>query len=189
VFRDDPTELSREVLEPLVMQGLTLAEIGTRLGRPPQTVRRAIARAGLPQPIEVRRRLIEEALAAGIQTVTRECSRHGPTDFAIVGSERRLRCKRCRSEAVARRRMKVKLILVEEAGGRCVICGYKRCIHALEFHHRDPAKKEFGLAHRGITRAIAEVRREAAKCVLLCSNCHVEVERGVTRLPPAVAPP
>ena len=80
------------------------------------------------------------------------------------------------------------ILEVEEAGGACVICGYKRCVHALEFHHRDPSQKSFGLAHRGVTRSIAEVRREAKKCVLLCATCHVEVERGVTRLPEAIDP-
>jgi hypothetical protein len=59
-------------------------------------------------------------------------------------------------------------------------------VHALEFHHLDPSEKDFGLAQRGITRAIADVRREAQKCVLLCANCHVEVERGLTRLPDAI---
>jgi hypothetical protein len=37
---------------------------------------------------------------------------------------------------------------------------------------------------RGITRAIDAVRAEAAKCVLLCSNCHAEVEAGFTEVPP-----
>lgn len=175
--------LARELLEPLVEQGLTLGEIGRRVGRPPESVRRAITRLGLEQPIEVRRRLIDEALLAGRTTVVRECRRHGPCEFAIVGSERRLRCKLCRAEAVARRRRKVKRILVDEAGGRCEVCGYGRCLNALEFHHRDPSGKQFGIAMRGITRALEEVRREAGKCSLLCANCHAEVEAGVTTLP------
>jgi 5-methylcytosine-specific restriction endonuclease McrA len=181
-------DLSRSMLEPLVLEGLTLAEIGHRVDRSPETVRRTIVRLGLPQPIEIRRRIVEDALSSGTRTLTRECFRHGVTDFAIVGSEQRLRCKKCRSEAVARRRRKVKETLVEEAGGKCVICGYDKSVFALEFHHRDPSQKSFGLAHRGITRSIAEVRREAEKCVLLCANCHAEVERGVTRLPEVIDP-
>jgi hypothetical protein len=53
---------------------------------------------------------------------------------------------------------------------------------ALQFHHLNPQEKEFGLAVSGRTRAIAELRREAEKCVLLCANCHVEVERGIASL-------
>jgi hypothetical protein len=31
----------------------------------------------------------------------------------------------------------------------------------------------------GATRSLERNRREAAKCVLLCSNCHAEVEAGL----------
>lgn len=120
---------------------------------------------------------------AGVRVIDGRCHVHGETKLAVVGRKRRrLHCKLCRSEAVARRRRKVKRILVEERGGRCEVCGHDRCIGALHFHHRDPATKCFGLAERGMTRSLAELRREAAKCALLCSNCHAEVEAGLTVL-------
>jgi hypothetical protein len=84
---------------------------------------------------------------------------------------------------VARRRQKVKRLLVEEAGGRCELCGYDTCVRALEFHHRDPANKAFGIAMAGITRSIDKLRAEAEKCILLCSNCHAQVEAGITEVP------
>lgn len=34
-----------------------------------------------------------------------------------------------------------------------------------------------------MTRSIERAREEAAKCVLLCANCHAEVEAGVRSLP------
>jgi hypothetical protein len=39
------------------------------------------------------------------------------------------------------------------------------------------------LANRGLTLSIDVLRAEAAKCVLLCSNCHAEVEGGLVDLP------
>jgi hypothetical protein len=78
----------------------------------------------------------------------------------------------------------MKEMLVSEAGGACVICGYSRCLAALEFHHLDRTAKRFAVAARGVTRSLAEAREEASKCVLLCSNCHAEVEAGVSSLPP-----
>jgi hypothetical protein len=162
-------EVTRSELEPLVMAGLRLATIAGELGVPEASVRGWIVRLGLPQPIEVRRAQVAAALRDGAKEVIRTCRRHGETEFALVGSEKRPRCKLCRSEAVARRRRRVKQILVDEAGGECVLCGYSRCLNALEFHHRDPTAKEFGVAMRGITRAIDTVRAEAAKCVLFCS--------------------
>ena len=106
----------------------------------------------------------------------RECSRHGLTAF----KRRELggyRCLKCRAEAVTRHRRKVKRILVEEAGGACQICGYERCIEALEFHRLEPEEKRFALSMR--TRSLVSLRAEAAKCVLLCANCHMEVEVGM----------
>jgi 5-methylcytosine-specific restriction endonuclease McrA len=104
------------------------------------------------------------------------------TEFVLEGSGY-YRCAKCRRERVARWRRNAKETLVAELGGRCAICGYDRYVGALEFHHRDPSEKRFGLSVRGITRSIATLREEASKCVLLCSNCHAEVEAGLTRYP------
>jgi 5-methylcytosine-specific restriction endonuclease McrA len=76
----------------------------------------------------------------------------------------------------------VKRILVGEAGGCCAICGYVGCVAALQFHHRNPSTKLFSLATEGATRSLAKARAEAKKCVLLCANCHAEVEAGYRRL-------
>ena len=65
-----------------------------------------------------------------------------------------------------------------EAGGECALCGYSHCPAALEFHHLDPATKEFSVSQRGVTRSFERALAEARKCVLLCANCHAEVEGG-----------
>jgi hypothetical protein len=75
-------------------------------------------------------------------------------------------------------------MLVDEAGGRCRLCGYSRSYAALVFHHVDPAGKSFGLGQRGHSRPLARSREEAQKCLLLCANCHAEVEAGVATLSP-----
>jgi hypothetical protein len=64
-----------------------------------------------------------------------------------------------------------------------VICGYDSHPRALEFHHVDPRAKAFALSQRGVTLSLASMRSEARKCVLVCSNCHAEVEAGVVTLP------
>lgn len=180
--------LGRSELEALVEEGATLREMAVRLDRSPSTVRHWLDKHGLTTKSRRGRRPpateaeIERALENGTRTLRVRCARHGETDFSIVGARRRLHCKKCRSEAVARRRRKVKAILVEEAGGECMLCGYHRCQAALEFHHRDPKLKSFGLAQRGITLGIDAVRLEASKCTLLCANCHAEVEAGFSTL-------
>jgi hypothetical protein len=119
----------------------------------------------------------------------KRCKRHGLTEFAHYRSGRgrfRWCCKRCVGEAVTRRKQKVKRILVAEAGGRCAVCGYEGCIINLSFHHVDPSQKEFAIS-MGMGRSIAAFREEAKKCVLVCANCHGEIEAGLIKSPPAGA--
>jgi hypothetical protein len=119
----------------------------------------------------------------------RECTQHGQTEFAYYsagGDRRRWRCKRCVGEAVTRRKQRVKRELVEWAGGCCTVCGYDRCIINLGFHHVDPSQKSFAL-DMGTTKSIAAYLEEIEKCVLVCANCHGEIEMGLIPSPPAGA--
>ena len=72
----------------------------------------------------------------------------------------------------------VKAADVEARGGRCERCGFKKQQAALEFHHLDPAIKEFGLSENGIVRSVERRAAEIEKCVLLCANCHCEVHEA-----------
>jgi 5-methylcytosine-specific restriction endonuclease McrA len=111
------------------------------------------------------------------------CARPGETGFVIDGRGY-YRCRKCRAESVSRRRRKMKEILVSEAGGACSACGYSGSRRALHFHHLDPAQKRFELNAKGVALALDTLRAEARKCVLLCSNCHAEVEERGTGPPP-----
>jgi hypothetical protein len=81
-----------------------------------------------------------------------------------------------------RRRARIRATLIAEAGGRCALCGYDGHPAALQFHHLDRATKAFNIRDGG-TRSLARTREEASKCVLLCANCHAQVEAGVADLP------
>ena len=65
---------------------------------------------------------------------------------------------------------------VEYMGGECLICGYNRCLRALSFHHLDPRKKDFRISAR--CASWESIVQELNKCILLCSNCHMEVHDG-----------
>lgn len=71
---------------------------------------------------------------------------------------------------------KLKAILVAHKGGKCERCGYQRCEGALQFHHIDPTKKEFGVGsiNFGGFFDMNELIKETDKCILLCANCHAE---------------
>jgi transposase len=177
--------IERERLEELVAQGMSIAEMAEELGRGKSTVRHWLGRYGLQTTGSrgrSRRKPAEAAREAGKLTTTLECERHGSTEFILEGRGY-YRCKRCRSEAVSEHRRKVKGTLVAEAGGGCVLCGYNRSGRALAFHHLDPSQKQLPVSWNGVTVAIDTVRAEARKCVLLCSNCHAEVEDGAISVP------
>jgi hypothetical protein len=70
-------------------------------------------------------------------------------------------------------------------GGACQLCGYDRCLWALDLHHLDPASKDFDISSAS-TRRWAVTVQELRKCVLLCRNCHQEVHSGMVGPP---APP
>jgi hypothetical protein len=61
-------------------------------------------------------------------------------------------------EAVKRRRAKIRQMAVEYKGNSCQICGYNRCIEALEFHHLDPSQKDFGISAKGYARSWEKVK-------------------------------
>jgi hypothetical protein len=119
----------------------------------------------------------------------RHCRHHGLVTFHLCSQGKRgyrWRCKRCAGEEVTRRLQKVKRILVEGAGGCCAVCGYDRCIVNLHFHHVDPMTKSFALSVAS-GKGLGKLRAEAKKCVLVCANCHGEIESGAISSPPAGA--
>lgn len=174
--------IERERLEELIAAGAAIAEIADEVGLGKATVRYWLRQYGLRTEGSRRIRQGRDARAAGLLTIVRTCPRHGQSDFVIEGRGY-YRCKQCRQEQVARKRRALKATLVTEAGGCCQLCGYDRCAAALEFHHLDPMQKRIGISAGGLSLSIRVLRAETAKCVLLCSNCHAEVESGVRAIP------
>jgi transposase-like protein len=179
--------IERELLAEVVACELSIREMADVFGLSPTTVRHWLRRHALETPRMTRERLGKAALAAGLRTAEIPCPRHGMTRH--VRRKEGFRCARCRVEHVADKRRRIKRQLVLEAGGRCELCGYDRCVSALQFHHLDRATKRFALSQEGVSRSIAEARDEAAKCILLCANCHAEVEGGFVQLPLRSADP
>jgi hypothetical protein len=61
--------------------------------------------------------------------------------------------------------------LVQYKGGKCMDCGgvFPDCVY--DFEHRDPFDKSFNIGQK-LHRPMEELKSEADKCDLLCSNCH-----------------
>lgn len=124
-------------------------------------------------------------------------------DFSWRSKARNIRhprCKVCHRESVRRHYNKNVPYYVAKAKRRrpkekaqrdaivarmklsCAHCGIDNPI-VLEFHHLDPSKKEKAIA----VIAISKIKVEAAKCIILCANCH-RIEHWNIRNAPVAQP-
>jgi hypothetical protein len=77
-----------------------------------------------------------------------------------------------------------KLKIIEAMGGKCVCCGYHKSTFALSLHHIDPNEKDISFNRiRANPIAWKKIVVELRKCVLVCSNCHMEIHEGITNIP------
>lgn len=83
-------------------------------------------------------------------------------------------CKKCSNENTYSILKKHKLTLIQEFGGKCCKCGYNKNTSALEFHHTNPEHKDFNISNTKTTN-INKLRKEVEKCILVCANCHREI--------------
>lgn len=86
-------------------------------------------------------------------------------------------CYECMPEGTQLKRSDFVAKLKIKEGGKCLRCGYNKCLSALEFHHKDPSKKDFGISDDSIK--LKEAVEEIKKCILICSNCHRELHAGL----------
>jgi 5-methylcytosine-specific restriction endonuclease McrA len=175
--RVDPDQL-RAMIE----QGASIHGAAEKLGVSYSTARHWVRRLGLETRRMNRLRESQQARDNGDNRARLTCPSHGETWF-FKSPSGPFRCGKCRSDAVSRYRRRVKERLIERAGGACQLCGYDANTRALQFHHVAPGSKTFTISRHGVTRSYTEVEAEADKCVLLCANCHAEVEAGVAEIP------
>ena len=86
------------------------------------------------------------------------------------------------SKATNKRRIRLKIKMVEYKGGKCQFCGYSRCLAALDFHHLNPSVKSFNLSMDNLFKSWNVILSEVDKCALVCTNCHREIHAGLIKL-------
>ncbi len=95
-------------------------------------------------------------------------------------ASRRTCCYNCMPDGVQLHRGDFLAQIKKIRGGKCIRCGYDKCIKALEFHHINPKEKEFTISNDCFK--LAEAIKESKKCILMCSNCHKEFHDGLWTL-------
>ena len=71
------------------------------------------------------------------------------------------------------KRVELKRKGVEHLGGKCKMCGYNKCIAALDFHHQDPKEKDYDFLKK-CEKTWDLMKEKIKNCILLCANCHRE---------------
>ena|ERR1035441_4767746 len=111
-------------------------------------------------------------------SVKRFCSRECQQ---FVKAKRRYQ-RRGGSIAVKTLRNELKNKYIQYKGGKCLICGYNRCVRALKFHHINPALKRFEISNSSQDVPWQTIQIELDKCVLVCGNCHDEIHSNLINL-------
>lgn len=87
-------------------------------------------------------------------------------------------CKVCFNKLIGKKARDKKQKIVEVMGGKCCICGYSKYNGALELHHLDRSTKTNG--KRSVKHwSWKRIETEIANCILVCANCHAEIEGGI----------
>jgi len=64
-----------------------------------------------------------------------------------------------------------------KVGIGCAICGYSKCGGCLDFHHVNPEDKKRRITAKMWYSGSNIIIDEMQKCILLCKNCHYEIEK------------
>jgi Response regulator containing a CheY-like receiver domain and an HTH DNA-binding domain len=180
--------MQKELLEECLAEGMSLEAIGKRVGKHESTVSYWLkkhgleaARAdkhsakGMPSKEEM-----ERLLAAGLslreiaERMDRSLStiRHWMRKYQLE-TDRAARLRESKDACRSGSKM---------AKLKCPKHGTSTFVARADGRFRlDPKTKQFQITSH--TRSLARLRAEASKCVLLCSNCHAEVEAGITAVP------
>lgn len=112
---------------------------------------------------------------------TKKCSRcnieKNINEFYAAKGRVRNWCKECDKYNTIIRQTVFKELCVEYKGGKCEKCGYNKYIGALQFHHKDPSKKDFNISRCKNRVFDDSIKEELDKCNLLCANCHFEIHQ------------
>ncbi len=78
-------------------------------------------------------------------------------------------------------RQRIKQEFVNAFGNRCCVCKESYPLAVYDFHHVNPDDKKFAISQAWSANDL--LLEEIVKCVMVCSNCHRQVETGLENIP------
>jgi hypothetical protein len=172
--------MEKEELEKLINQGLSTYQISDLLKKSPTTVRYWIKKFSLKTVhLSIKDK---KTTPYGDNRYCPRCKEIKPLPEFYTRRNKEgssVYCKPCTSNQTSERQRKLKELAVNYKGGCCIKCGYNKYNGALEFHHLDPSKKDFTIAHLNLHAFNEKIKKELDKCILVCSNCHREIHGNI----------
>jgi transposase-like protein len=169
--------MKKETLKDMVEQGFSIRKISTQTGKSQTTIRYWLKKYELKTSFKK---------PTSNPWSCAKCQRKGLTQEDFYTRKNRPRptysyCKECANKSKVDRQRIFKKKCVDYKGGECKICGYDKCIDALDFHHVNPSKKNRSIVSmRSLGKKWDEsVKTELDKCVLVCARCHREIHAGL----------
>ena len=110
-----------------------------------------------------------------------KCQRDLPVDDFSTDNQpdcrkrgfRRYDCRECHGVIAANTKSRNLQLMHRAKDVPCMDCGVCYSAWIMQFDHRDPSKKSFGLnICQARTRSVQQVKDEIAKCDIVCANCH-----------------
>lgn len=166
-------KIAEEDLREAVKNGLSHRKMAALFGVAVMTVRRHLEKYGLTTAKSDACRACKNCGKDLTGHQQYFCSVNCKNTFYYRTQEdtRKHKCHKATQRAFDRKRY-----LIEKAGGKCEMCGYNKNFGALSFHHKDITTKSFSLSGRDLSdKSMKVLEDEAAKCILLCHNCHAEL--------------
>jgi hypothetical protein len=168
------TEISKEILEKKISEGLTRRQIARWLNCSNSNIVYYFNKFNLITKQEKLKKLGIKKCPCCLEILSiKEFNNRTRNGKKIINGA--TYCKYCQSAESSMRKYNFTQQCVDYKGGECEICGYNESIGALEFHHKDRSKKDFEIGKLTSKTFSDIVKKELDKCMLLCKNCHGEI--------------
>lgn len=121
-------------------------------------------------------KIVDKTIIRGkskIEKICPSCNRK------VKESGRNKECSNCKNTKL---RKKTKRLCIEYLGNSCKVCGYNKCLDAMDFHHRNPDEKIFDISDK-LYNKFENLKEELDKCDLLCCRCHSEIHENKAPYP------
>lgn len=180
--------MDKQVLEDFIKENKSSYEIAKEVGKSQTTIKYWLKKHGLKTNYKMFNTSVK---IIDNHKICDYCNVNKPlTDYHVKNKKTNQlnnKCKVCFNNEANERLLKAKTMFVKYKGSCCSVCGYKKCIQALEFHHLNPEEKDFeisgyNLNTKNVTTLDPIIQKELDKCMLLCANCHREVHNNIITL-------